>query len=456
MANERIKVDWASVRIVPEKGVTVYMHFQGKPKLLYYGCIDNFHESLENKQLTVNKWILSIPNNICITKTLDLPTDTLSEAAKMIEFELMSLVPIQPEDLVYGCTLLKHQEHFLEVLVYIVRNDMLEQILKPYHKAGIYPRTIIPDSIALYSCLEKVSPANSTLLYIDEAQCHILSSIKNNLRTYNSIDNIDIHDHSEMQYLANNVINIIDELKAFSENITLSIACKGSHKKELPLLLKKKGIDCPITIAKLSNFLPEDTSPLFYENILISGAFQTINDERYKNLNLLHAKDIKQIKTKQRTKSIIVTSGLSVLVLILLWSGFVISNWRIGRACRKVESLIAPIEGIANGVEHKKQLIRALQNQSSTKEEINQIFHELYKFSPQSITISNLEYKLKADNRRLFLKGQTKSLSQAFDYPEAMKKSSLLKQMQVTNVQQVPTPGGSIIEFKAECSLEDK
>jgi len=456
MASKRIKTDWASIRIIPGKEVLVYSHFQGKPKFLNYDDIESFQESLKRKQLSVNRWILSIPNNICISKTLDLPTNTLSEAAQMVEFELMSLVPIKPKDFVYGCTILKQQKHLLEVLVYIVRNDLLDQILEPYHKIGVYPRTIIPDSVALYSCLENIDPISPILLYIDKAQCHIFSSIKNNLRTYNRLDKIDIHDDSCIEHLANSIINLTDESKAFSDNTSITLVSKDEYKKNWPLLLKAKGVKSLITIKKQAEFLPENTLSSLYEKLLIKGAFNSINDHRYEHLNLLPSKNLNQIKRKQKIKNILLTGSLSILVLFLLWANFVLSNWRIIRTCRKVQGQIAPIEHIAKDVEHKKQLVRALQNQLSTGHEITRTFQDFYQFSPKAITISNLQYKFKTDYSHITIKGQTDSLSQALDYSEPIKESKLLKRMQITNVQQTPTPGGSIVEFKAECLLQDK
>jgi hypothetical protein len=55
----------------------------------------------------------------------------------------------------------------------------------------------------------------------------------------------------------------------------------------------------------------------------------------------------------------------------------------------------------------------------------------------------------------LEIKAQADTLSNAFDYAEAMQEATLLQEMQIENAQQVPRPGGSVVEFKALCFIRN-
>jgi Tfp pilus assembly protein PilN len=144
---------------------------------------------------------------------------------------------------------------------------------------------------------------------------------------------------------------------------------------------------------------------------------------------------------------------LCVFAILCLWLNFAIMNWRIQRACQKIEKEIAPIKHIAADVESKRQKVKAIQAQLSNRDQISEIFSQLYKYSPKQISISQMSYLSKADTASVNIKGQADTLSSAFEYSDAMKDSELLNNIQIINAQQIPRPGGSVVEFKAECTM---
>ncbi|MHC4743843.1 MAG: hypothetical protein ACYS8Z_18155, partial [Planctomycetota bacterium] len=81
---------------------------------------------------------------------------------------------------------------------------------------------------------------------------------------------------------------------------------------------------------------------------------------------------------------------------------------------------------------------------------------ELYRYTPKAISISELKYRTKGSAASIDLKGQADSLPTAFDYTEAVKDAELLCDLQIITAQQVARPGGgSVVEFKAYCGLQD-
>ena len=122
---------------------------------------------------------------------------------------------------------------------------------------------------------------------------------------------------------------------------------------------------------------------------------------------------------------------------------------------RVLESQIAPIEDTAGAVDSKRQRVEAIQRQLSSRGRIVEIIKELYQYTPKSVSINTLTYESRRDRSYIEIKGQADVLSTAWNYTEAMSKARLLNSIQISNVQMVPKPGGSVVVFKAYCDISD-
>ncbi|MBC8481109.1 MAG: hypothetical protein H8D47_00380, partial [Planctomycetes bacterium] len=137
-----------------------------------------------------------------------------------------------------------------------------------------------------------------------------------------------------------------------------------------------------------------------------------------------------------------------------LWSGLALKSWRLQHACQIIKKQIEPIKDISEKIEAKNLCVKGLKKQFKTRGLISALFAELYKFSPQYISISQINFSADNYTADISIKGQSSTLSNALEYPSAMKKTQILKNMQITNVQQIPKAGTSIVEFKANCRVE--
>jgi hypothetical protein len=456
MPTNKIKAEWSAVRITADQAVIVYTRLKNKVKSLFFEDIQAFQKAFRQKEISVRRWIVSVPDDLCIQKRLELPAQSLDEAVQMVEFELVSLLPIPPEQRVYGCLPVSQQEHLYEISVHILRSDLLDQALDPYQQIGIRPAKVIPDSVAYFSAIPTPGDEGAILLYLDNSKYRLSTAVKGCIQSVTDLDILDINTQEARKELFNSLFHKEQELQAITNTVGITLVTNSENADKLTAFLKNSGIRSPITVVSCLTLLPDNKTLPFYEGLLALGAFETINNDQYEHLNLLPASQLNRAKQQQKLKRAALITSLSIIVLLLLWANLFVWNWRTKRACRKVQKLIAPIEHIATDVEQKKQLVRALQNQLSTGRDISAVFQELYQFSPDAVTICDLQYKQKSSRTLLSLKGQTDTLPQAFDYSEAMKKSQLLKQIQINDVQQSPTPGGSIVEFKAECVLQDR
>ena len=68
MAKDKIKSEWAAIRITAEQAVIISTQIKDKPKSLFFSDLNAFRESLVNKEISVRKWAISVPDDACIKK----------------------------------------------------------------------------------------------------------------------------------------------------------------------------------------------------------------------------------------------------------------------------------------------------------------------------------------------------------------------------------------------------
>jgi len=148
MKPKSIKSDWGTVCFTEENHVIICIQKE-EPECLWFSSPESFNEALSARQLVVEKWAITIPEELCIIKHIDLPASTMDEAIKMLEFELPTLVPLATDQLVYGCFEGKTDDNTISLTVFILKRDFLDQRLEPLHNINIKPEKIIIDSLAL-------------------------------------------------------------------------------------------------------------------------------------------------------------------------------------------------------------------------------------------------------------------------------------------------------------------
>ncbi|MFC1677110.1 hypothetical protein ACFL3G_08620 [Planctomycetota bacterium] len=367
MKLNRIKTEWASLRFTVDRQIIVCVKSTDTFKCIYFESREQLKRAIDRKKISVKNWTVSVLSNCCISKPLELPANDLSEAFKMAEFELGSLVPIPPETLIYGCSAVKSEGDLFRVLVHIVKTKVIEEILKEYKAIGIAPARVMVDSVVMDNQPE-YKP--EIIFYNDQAVCQI-------------------------------------------ETLT-----------------------CDAIVAE--------------------GLLKAAEKPDFQYLNFLPKKLLKKAHQRKLLINSAVTAILAILVIFSFWLNFAMTNWRIDRACKQIKAQIAPVEHIASSVESKRQRVKAIQKQLSNRDQISQILRELYKYSPRAISISQLQFTSRSGAANINIKGQANSLSNAFEYSDAMKNADLLSNIQIINAQQISRPGGSIVEFKADCLIRSR
>ncbi|HPS55252.1 MAG TPA: hypothetical protein PLP05_06620 [Sedimentisphaerales bacterium] len=381
----------------------------------------------------------------------------------MVEFELESLLPLPGNQLVYGCSVIKTSSDIITLMVYILKLNILENICSSYKEIGVVPVKISVDDAAVncwFNRRRTISAVNIDIL-IDQDICLVFFSSQGNLLDRQLID---LNDSCWCSTIEDAINGTTGQRSKNEPSLSfVTIAGSSENMDKLLDVLRIKQISLAIEeIAAIQPPVPDiwancsnTHQQCCLSAVLTTGLIESIEDEKLKYLNLIP--QYKREKAKKR-KLIINSFAITIFsatLLISLWFCLQAMNWRVDKHCRMVQAQISPIEHIADTVESKRQKLKAIQKQFASRGTISQIFHELYKFSPANISISQINFNSKTDAAIIDIKGQSNSLSTAFEYADSMEQAELLKKINITNVQQTPVAGKSIVEFEASCTIRN-
>jgi len=461
--NKRIKSQWAALQATDDGGLIVAVRTNGaSPRCLYFKDPQQLKQAIGRKMLLVRKWIVSVPRSWCILKPLQLPAGDLSEAVAMVEFELPSLLPIPPDRLVYGCTQLSSSDNMLDVLVCIVKTDRLNSYLETCQSAGIKPAKVLFSSLAIQNyCSSETAEAQSgpAVITITDDRCaEVITCVEGNLRRANQIQS------SDTQYIVQEILHQLAQLPtALREETTIILGGSARYTSQLKSTLASELHNKIIILDSLqihsnqNDQADVDSDNYSYDAAIAAGLVDSRNQERFANLdlfNLLPQDRLKKHARKAQLANYLTTGCLSVLFIALLWLSLAAANWRTERLCRQIDAQIEPIKHIAGQIEAKRRRIQAITNHLSNRGLITRVFEDLYRHTPDCISLSNLNYIVQHNAVSVQLKGQADILSNAFGYTEAMDNATALDAMQIENAQQISKPGGSVVEFSAGCTVK--
>lgn len=452
------KTRWASAKITPAGSVILCLKSASPSSCFYFENTDQLSEAIRKRRLSVKNWIVSVPDSLCITKSIELPASDIGQAYKMLEFELSSYLPLPAEELVYGCLPVSKNDNLLKVSVYILKLKTLEDILAKFKSVGIRPSKVMVDSVAVQSWFkqDRDSGVSQITLLFGKEYLFASAAADGSFQRYEEISFQDSGLESQREQIINEINHLAAEISADKQQSVLKITAKTDIQPEIKNWFEGNFNNTEfLKLPKLESFA-KGLSPekdYTFESAVTQGLIKAAEDSDFIFLNLLGRKALKRAEQKQLITNASVTVVLGVFVVFCLWLNFFVMNWRIQRACQRISKEIAPIKHIASDVESKRQKVKAIQAQLSNRDQISGIFSQLYKYSPKQISISQMNYSSKADVASVNIKGQADTLSIAFEYSDAMKESELLNNIQIIDAQQIPRPGGSIVEFKAECTV---
>jgi len=472
MGNGRIRTERASVVITHDDNAIICLKQNDTPRCLWFDSVGQLEQAISNKKLCVKRWTIAAPQSLCILKSVTLPASDLTEAGKMIEFELASLVPLPVDEVVYGCTLAAKHENTLTVTVYILRLSTLSQILEPYRSRGIEPDNIVVDSLAMQTWFESTLPdVSGTVVsaFLDTSKCIVLSSVDGRLQNVDDLLwSVDDEDHGSSKVVTEIMQRKLELSDCGDNPVALALGGLGHFTSKVRDYLHTSSdtqntmhdqvhvAPDPTNACHPFNGHPDGSAKYLYECSIALGLHHLASHIQHPFANLMPADFLRKQQRTLRIKNYALTAGLFVFVLGLLWLSLISLNWRIARTLGLIEKEIAPVAQIAGDVESKRQLISAIEHQFSNRGTLARVIEELDRYTQNtSITIHYLRFESKSSDTLIEIKGQADDSSTVYRLPVHMQEAELLNNIGVDGTSPQPTQPGqpSRTAFKLHCDL---
>lgn len=475
MRKQKVKADWASLALADSGSVVICTKASADAGCIWFRSQDQFTEALNSKTLSVKRWAITVPKGLCIEKTLVLPACDFAEAAKMVEFELSSLVPLPPDKIVYGCTLKSQEKNSATLAVTILRTKALEEFLLPYRDMGVEPNLIVVDSLAIWTWFESQDSSTSgqtVNVFMDPRRGILLSSLQGRLQ---AVEDLLWPAGAEKTGYADIAAHLVRQSTLLS-TVNAAPLCRlvlGGHERVTRPV--KEGLETisafqrtddasvsivpnPTEACHPFNGEKDTSSQLVYECCVATGAYDLATRSLQPHANLVPTDFLRKQEKKSRTTNFALTAGLAVILIVLTYVAFVTANGRTKRTSNLIESMIAPVEAIAGDVENKRLLVSAIERQFAKRGRLPQIIDELSRYTGgASVTIHDFRFERKQNECLVDIKGQARDNAAVWDLPDLMQEAEFLKHIEILDIGTKSDRSGknSTAEFKLHCLIKD-
>ncbi len=144
-ANAKIRAGWSVVCIGASGEVKLYYENRKSVEELKFTDITQFGNAVRSNKFKFSQLILALPKEICIVKSIKLPTDDFEEAAKMADFEIEEIMPLGKDTFVYSIMPVEKNDKGYYVSVYIVLKSDLDAVFSQFENAGLIIDRVIID-----------------------------------------------------------------------------------------------------------------------------------------------------------------------------------------------------------------------------------------------------------------------------------------------------------------------
>lgn len=456
---------WASLTMASDDSLIVAVSQGNAMRYFCYESPAHLRKAIDKGQIRAKKWIFAFPRSKCFLKQVSLPASSWQEAHRMVEFELSTLVPISANEIVYSCLPLKTHDDIMEILVCAARLDSIQAFLKPFSEIGVEPQRIVMSSMGIciwsQKFLQNRLGSAGIIAALNGNHCEVVTAHNSTIQHATNVK--DAEQGTSLPYIAAQEIlhhHQKIECEEIEETKILVVGSQAESETMQEILSSVVGVD--YTHIEAASDLVVNNSGLSSETldrhyaldiIVAEGLVDLAQTCQWELFNFVPPAIQKKRTGRLLRRKMTVAAMLVIVGIGLLWLILANMNWRMERLCRQIQAQIDPIEHTASSVESKRQQLKAIERQVANRQELTTIFEDIYGFTPESISLSELTYTSNVSGDVVQLRGQADMLASAFGYTEAMEDARVLRAIQIDNAQQVARQGGSVVEFRAHCTI---
>lgn len=390
----------------------------------------------ENKNSYQNL-VLVLSRSLVHLKFLALPANDEFEVRQMVGYELATLLPYQPEELVFDFAFTQKDESgYARIVLCAAERSMVSRYLNILKEAGLHPAVVTVSTIALSNLwrMKESTSGNCMLVYVDGATVEL-----------------DYFKDGILQFSRGVTIKPVDAIAAIVRCVELTtlvlrdkgyaidaivLAGKGVPLQELSLAIEKAlpySIRVEETLGIEEDFL-KDKGPLDIK------------------INLLPQEVIIQKKSLWRKKTI-----LQCLALLLL-NAALIANLIFFQIKAKAQYLLllqAEIKKVtpqASILQKKMLKLMMLQEHLKSSRGSLALLSELYRIAPDGLFLTSLDISYKKPQEVMLVAGQAKDADNVLQLANALKASRYFRKTDVSYItKKRATVQEQIVDFEIKC-----
>lgn len=394
---------------------------------------------LKKSRIAREHLILGIPRTRAAVRYLTLPAHNEEEINRMAEYELYTLFPCKPQDLIFSYAAIdKRPDGYSQVmLVAAPKEDVFDRI-STLSAAGITPEAITISSAALYNQFhkQKRQPGDYLLANLDDGFMDLLL-ISGRKPVFSRGVRIE------------NPPEIKDLVKSLEENAAI---LKNNGNSINSIILSGNGCDKGALAQGLKNALPYSVE---IDNSLsvLNGLEQGIDNSALK-INLL-PEELKARKIKdKRRRSVFLFFALLLLNLSLC------ANIIYQRIRARQEYLSAIKSGIrqiiprASLLENKKLKTQIIKMGINSGRLTLGLLTALYRAAPEDMSFNTLVISRRKAPASMVVTGQAADSEGVLKFANALKESDLIKSADVANIAQLKPPQEKGVSFELRAAVD--
>ncbi len=395
-----------------------------------------FKAFLKENKISSESITLLIPRNRVSIRYLELPSVDRKEINKMIEYEVDSLFPHSPEELVFGETIIEVSQGYSRVMLVVFEKQIISGDILLLRQAGLVPDFITVSTISLFNQARKQQKrgGGNYLLVNSENNLLDILVIHKNKPIFSSGTSLGAQ--GQQAKVSDEIAKVLNmqEVKGYAvEKIVVSgtFTETDSLCKEIEQVFARGVVfEKRISVVKVSDLRPKQ------------GALE---------INLLPRELRRQKQAAKRRRSILYFTTLLILNLSLVANMIFMKLKNEQRYIVSIQEEIKKIENHALLLRQKMLKTQIFNSYYHSGRIASVVLAELYRIAPEALGVTSLELRGESPSGVLVLTGQAKDTDAVWKFATLIKKSTLIQKADVNTIKKRKYLSREIVDFEIRC-----
>ncbi|MBN2119638.1 MAG: pilus assembly protein PilM [Candidatus Omnitrophica bacterium] len=443
----------------------LYCHTEAVAGLSDEQITDLLKDSIQKLKLRPESTILSLPRNLATVRNLHLPSQNTEEIAKMVDLNVVRIVPYRKEEILSSYQLIGLDDiGYSKVILAIIHKDVTKRMLKIIENTGLLIDRILLSSYGarewtLYNYKPRIkSDQLNLLLDINYDFTDFIVFDNNNLLFTRSVS-LEADKLKEPSQATRFIGEIRQSLVVFQNeesnkklsNIFLSgavLPCKNlSRTIEKEMDIPTIDVPQPYGEGKLKLI---STASGISEYASLSAQTAFLLKERSKRI-LFTVPEI-QIRQnlKEKTKKLTLLGGLAIYLFTLVCGMFLGRIYNQQTFLDRVKEKNIAIGKEIGELPAKLTKIRIVKNCLKSRMTPLRLLSELQKVMPEEIAV---EFVSLSEQKKVTLRGQARELSEVFKFVTTLENTEYFKEVQTRYTRKKKVKDKEVTDFELSLTI---